>query len=107
MSSEETSDGADAAGADGPAHENARQAVVKVDDTEPGIAEGVAAGGLAVGVLLSGNHVGRTPEELAALPTAEVDALREHAAGRLRAAGAEHLIDTVADLPTLLERLDG
>lgn len=82
-------------------------AVVKVDDTEPGIAEGVAAGCLTVGVLLSGNHVGRTPEELAALPTAEVDALREHAAGRLRQAGAHHLIDTVADLPALLERLDG
>ncbi|MFN3615346.1 MAG: phosphonoacetaldehyde hydrolase, partial [Rubrimonas sp.] len=43
-------------------------AVIKVDDTEPGIAEGVAAGCVTVGVALSGNHVGRTPEELAALP---------------------------------------
>jgi phosphonoacetaldehyde hydrolase len=82
-------------------------AVVKVDDTEPGIAEGVAAGCLTVGVALSGNHVGRTPEELAALPPAEVAALRASATAMLKAAGAHHVIDTVADLPALLDRLDG
>jgi phosphonoacetaldehyde hydrolase len=81
-------------------------AVVKVDDTEPGIAEGVAAGCLTVGVALSGNFVGLTPEELAALPEADVARLRTHATDRLRAAGADHVIDTVADLPALLDRLD-
>ncbi|MEQ9122020.1 MAG: phosphonoacetaldehyde hydrolase, partial [Alphaproteobacteria bacterium] len=45
-------------------------AVIKVDDTEPGIAEGVAAGCVTVGVALSGNYVGRTPEELAVMPPA-------------------------------------
>ncbi len=82
------------------------QSVVKVDDTEPGIAEGVAAGCVTVGVALSGNHVGLTVDELAALPGAEVDRLRRRAAEALRAAGADHVIDTVADLPALLERLD-
>jgi phosphonoacetaldehyde hydrolase len=81
-------------------------AVVKVDDTEPGIAEGVAAGCLTVGVTLSGNAVGKTAEELKAMTAGEVAALRERAAATLRAAGADHVIDTVADLPTLLERLD-
>ncbi|TVQ57248.1 MAG: phosphonoacetaldehyde hydrolase [Rhodobacteraceae bacterium] len=81
--------------------------VVKVDDTEPGIAEGVAAGCLTVGVALSGNHVGKTPEELAAMSETEIAPLREAAAATLRAAGADHVIDTVADLPALLERLDG
>ncbi len=42
-------------------------AVVKVDDTEPGIAEAIAAGSWAVGVTLSGNLCGLTPDELAAL----------------------------------------
>ena len=79
--------------------------VVKVDDTAPGIAEGVAAGCVTVGVALSGNLVGRTPQELAALPGAEIDALRETAGTALRAAGADHVIDTVADLPALLERI--
>jgi len=81
-------------------------AVIKVDDTEPGIAEGVAAGCVTVGVALSGNHVGLTPEELAALPAPEVAALRTRAADALRTAGAHHVIDTVADLPALLDTLE-
>lgn len=81
--------------------------VVKVDDTEPGIMEGVAAGCLTVGVALSGNYVGLTPEELARTPAEEVARLRDAAAAKLRAAGADHVIDTVADLPALLDRLDG
>jgi phosphonoacetaldehyde hydrolase len=80
-------------------------AVVKVDDTEPGIAEGVAAGCLTVGVALSGNIAGLTVEELAAAPAAEVARLRAMATQRLRGAGADHVIDTVADLPALLESL--
>jgi len=72
-------------------------AVLKVDDTPPGIAEG--GGGLS----LSGNIVGRTPEELAALLPAEVDAIRAEAMAILTAAGAAHLMDTVADLTALME----
>jgi phosphonoacetaldehyde hydrolase len=81
-------------------------AVIKVDDTEPGIAEGVAAGCLTVGVALSGNAVGKTPEELAALTPAEIAPLREKAAALLKSAGADHVIDTVAELPDLIDRLD-
>ena len=80
--------------------------VVKVDDTPPGIAEGVNAGCLTVGVALSGNIVGRTPQELAALSAEEIQDLRMQATEVLRAAGAQHVIDTVADLPDLLIRLD-
>jgi phosphonoacetaldehyde hydrolase len=39
------------------------------------------------------------------LPAAEVDKLREAAAVKLKAAGADHVIDTVADLPDLLATL--
>lgn len=81
-------------------------AVIKVDDTEPGIAEGVAAGCVTVGLALSGNYAGKTPEELALLPDAEVDLLRQRATAKLKAAGADHVIDTVADLVTLIDRLD-
>ncbi|PVB59976.1 phosphonoacetaldehyde hydrolase [Labrenzia sp. 011] len=81
-------------------------AVIKVDDTEPGIAEGVAAGCLTVGLALSGNYAGKTPDELAALSEAEVDSLRQHATSKLKDAGADHVIDTVADLPALIEKLE-
>lgn len=80
-------------------------AVVKVDDTEPGIAEGAAAGCITVGVTLSGNYAGKTPEELAALDPAEITGIRTEAGNRLKAAGADHIIDTVADLPQLLRTL--
>ncbi len=82
------------------------ESVIKVDDTEPGIGEGVAAGCLTVGVALSGNYAGLTPEELAAAPAEDVDRIRVAAGARLRAAGADHIIDTVADLPALIEKLE-
>jgi len=81
-------------------------AIIKVDDTEPGIKEGVAAGCVTVGVALSGNAVGKTPDELAALSEDEVGVLRENAARILRDAGAHYIIDTVADLPALIEELE-
>lgn len=80
--------------------------VIKVDDTEPGIAEGVAAGCVTVGVTLSGNEAGMTPEQIAALAPAERDALHRRVAHKLRAAGADHVIGTVAELPALVERLE-
>lgn len=80
--------------------------VIKVDDTEPGIGEGVAAGCVTVGVALSGNHAALAPDEVAALPPDELEALRERVTGVLQAAGADHVIDTVADLPALVERLE-
>ena len=79
--------------------------IIKVDDTEPGIAEGVAAGCVTVGVTLSGNYAGKTVEELAALSEPDRDALRKFAGDKLIAAGADHVIDTVADLPGLVKRL--
>lgn len=49
-----------------PAH-----AVVKVDDTGVGIDEGREAGCWTVGVSLSGNEAGVTPDELAKMSEAE------------------------------------
>ncbi len=82
-------------------------AVIKVDDTEPGIAEGVAAGCVTVGVALSGNEAGLTVAEFKALDEAGKAAIRARAGQRLRHAGAHHIIDTVADLPALIEKLSG
>lgn len=81
-------------------------ALIKVDDTAPGIAEGVSAGCLTVGVCLSGNTVGKTSEELAQMSPDDIAPLRQNAADILRAAGADHVIDTIADLPALIKSLD-
>lgn len=77
--------------------------VVKVDDAEVGIAEGRNAGCFTVGVAASGNMVGLTAQALADLGADERAAFLDAAADRLRAAGADLVIDTVADLVPALE----
>jgi phosphonoacetaldehyde hydrolase len=77
--------------------------VVKVDDTEAGIAEGKAAGAFTVGVA-SGNALGLSLEDLQALSGAERTARLEGARAALRSAGADLAIDSVADLVGALER---
>lgn len=81
-------------------------ACVKVDDAAVGIAEGRGAGVWTIGVAASGNGVGLSAAELAALPPATRDARVAAAAAALHAAGAHVVIDTVADLPAALQRLD-
>lgn len=80
--------------------------VVKVDDTAPGIGEGVAAGTWTIGVALTGNEVGLSAEELAALPAAARAAHRDRAGAVLRAAGADMVIDSIADLPAAVAAID-
>ncbi|SNY92641.1 phosphonoacetaldehyde hydrolase [Cohaesibacter sp. ES.047] len=80
-------------------------AVIKVDDTVPGLLEGSAAGCLTVGLALSGNFVGKTRDELASMPEEDVERLRARASEMLKDGGADYVIDTVADLPALLERI--
>ena len=78
--------------------------MLKVDDTAPGIAEGVAAGCVTVGLALSGNHVGLTAQELSRLPTQDAAALRQSATNMLLAAGADYVVDSVADIPSLMAK---
>jgi phosphonoacetaldehyde hydrolase len=78
--------------------------VVKVDDAEAGVAEGRAAGCLTVGVAASGNGVGLSADALAALPALERNARIAAAGKALYAAGADLVVDSVADLVPALER---
>ncbi|MFK8253712.1 phosphonoacetaldehyde hydrolase [Ancylobacter terrae] len=81
-------------------------ACVKIDDTGPGITEGLAAGTWTVGLALSGNAAGLSRAELDALPPNEVAAIRERATSQLLRAGAHVVIDTIADLPPVLEAIE-
>jgi phosphonoacetaldehyde hydrolase len=81
--------------------------VVKVDDTEVGIAEGLAAGCWTVGVALSGNATGLSRSELAALEPSQVEAHRARATRQLERCGAHYVIDSVAGLETIIDRIEG
>jgi phosphonoacetaldehyde hydrolase len=72
--------------------------VVKVDDTEAGVAEGRAAGCFTVGVSASGNTVGLSQAALLALPPSDRAARLAAAESSLHAAGADVVIETVAQL---------
>lgn len=82
------------------------ETVVKVDDTIPGIGEGTAAGTWTVGLSLSGNMVGLSAAELAALPEADKAALRAKAEAEMKAAGADLVIDSIAALPEAIATID-
>jgi phosphonoacetaldehyde hydrolase len=82
-------------------------AVVKVDDTVPGIAEGLAAGCWTVGVAMSGNALGLSRAELGALPAGERQARRSQAVRELSLGGAHYVIDSIADLPPILDVIEG
>jgi phosphonoacetaldehyde hydrolase len=73
-------------------------ACVKVDDTVPGIEEGLNAAMWTVGLAISGNEVGLSQAEWEALPPAEQQAKRERATRRLWQAGAHYVVDTIAEL---------
>lgn len=80
-------------------------ACVKVDDAPVGIAEGRAAGCWTVGVAASGNEVGLDREALAALPESERQARVRAAADRLKAAGADFVIDDVSHLLPVIHEI--
>ena len=79
---------------------------VKVDDTVPGIAEGVNAGMWTVGLTLSGSPAGWTLAEYQAATDEERQAVRDRVGHEFEAAGAHFVIDTVADLPGVLASIE-
>ncbi len=80
-------------------------ACVKVDDAPVGIAEGRNAGTWTVGVTASGNGVGLSAADLAALAPADRAARIAAADARLREAGAHYVVDTVADIDAVLAEI--
>lgn len=81
-------------------------ACLKVDDTVPGIEEGLAAGMWTVAVAVSGNEVGLPLAEWRALPAAEQARLRARAVERLARAGAHLVVDSVAELPAAVAAIE-
>ena len=77
--------------------------VVKVGDTVMDVLEGVNAGAWSVGVLEGSNQVGLSREEAQALPAEEMKDLKLNAAKAYLAAGADFVIDSITQLPSIIE----
>jgi len=82
------------------------EACVKIDDTRPGIDEGLNAGMWTIGVAISGNEVGLSLKDWKKLPKAEQQAKREAAAIRMHQAGAHYVVDSVADILPCIDDIE-
>ncbi len=82
------------------------EAVVKIDDTRPGVEEGLNAGTWAIGLAKTGNEVGLNLQELQALP-ADVAARKVAlAADGLRKSGAHFVVASIAEVPPVIAEIN-
>lgn len=82
------------------------RAIVKVGDTLPDIAEGLNAGMWTIGLAKTGNELGLTEDEVAQLEPRELERRLAKARERMSAAGAHYVVDSIADVPAVLDEID-
>lgn len=81
------------------------EACVKIGDTLPDIEEGLNAGMWTIGLAKSGNELGMNEKEVGALPADRLQARLERAYQRMAAAGAYDVVDTIADVLPVIDRI--
>lgn len=81
-------------------------AVVKVGDTISDIKEGVNAGVWTIGVVLGSSEMGLTQEEVANMPANELYECIKEVKNKMLMAGAHYVIDTMCDLPLIINSIN-
>ncbi len=82
------------------------EAWVKVDDTLPGIEEGLNACMWTIGLAKTGNEIGLNEEEIARLSTEELERRLEGAYGRMQRAGAHYVVDDITAVSDCLDDIE-
>lgn len=82
------------------------EAVVKVGDTVPDIGEGLNAGAWTVGVTRTGNELGLSEDETDRLAPDDLAARITRADETLRHAGAHFVVESVREVPLILDRIE-
>lgn len=82
------------------------EAIVKVDDTLPGIEEGLNAGMWTIGLAKTGNEIGLNAQEIGQLPPDELNAKLQRAYTRMAQCGAHYVVDGIWDVPAVLDDID-
>ena len=78
------------------------EACVKVDDTLPGIEEGLNAGMWTIGLKKTGNEIGLNEDEIAGLSPEIYQEKISRAYARMRQVGAHYVVDAISDVPDVL-----
>jgi phosphonoacetaldehyde hydrolase len=81
------------------------EAVVKIGDTLPDIAEGLNAGMWTVGVAMTGSGLGLNQAEIEALSPQELRGRLLPVCDQMYAAGAHYVVDAVRNVPPLLDEI--
>ena len=81
-------------------------ACVKAGDTITDVEEGLNAGAWTVGFARSGNELGLSEKETEALNQRELAARSDGVYERMYRAGAHYVVDTIADLPAVLDSIE-
>ena len=82
------------------------ESIVKVDDTLPGIDEGLNASMWSIGLAKTGNEIGLNQEEIEALTADELQVKLEGAYRRMWQVGAHYVVDGIWDVPIVLDLID-
>jgi phosphonoacetaldehyde hydrolase len=82
------------------------EACVKIDDTRPGVEEGLNAGMWTIGLAISGNEIGLPLKEWNRLPKADQERMRQGAYTRMYQSGAHYVVDTIADIMPCLDDIE-
>ena len=78
----------------------------QIDDTRPGIEEGLNGGMWTIGLAISGNEIGMSLRDWQKLTKAEQARLREGAYTRMYQSGAHYVVDTIADVMPCLDDIE-
>lgn len=81
--------------------------VVKIGDTVADIEAGLSAGTWTIGLARTGNELGLTVEEVAALPAGELAQRLAPIRDKLYQAGAHYVVDALADVPAVIDEING
>ncbi len=82
------------------------EAIVKVDDTLPGIEEGLNAGMWTIGLAKTGNEIGLNASEIGQLSSDDLRAKLERAYTRMAQCGAHYVVDGIWDVPAVLDDIN-
>ncbi len=82
------------------------EAVVKVDDTKPGIDEGLNAGVWTIGLAKTGNEVGLNLDEIRELDSETLDRKVANARLELAKMGAHYVVDEISEVVGLIDDIN-
>jgi phosphonoacetaldehyde hydrolase len=82
------------------------EACVKIDDTRPGIEEGLNAGMWTIGLAISGNEIGMPLKAWRKLAKSEQERLRDAAYVRMYQSGAHYVVDSIVDIMPCIDDIE-